>query len=190
MAESTHDTIDDDIRVANLVGSGDFGTEIDLGALASDIDLPEARHEEGMGSLFLRFEEGGGLVILYRSGKYIVRGGKSYETLYGTNQQVINLLTDFGIVDESVDPDFEVRNIVCVVDSGREINLQALIVLIGLENAELEPEQFPGLVYRPEEFNCIFLIFSSGKIVVTGSSDEAEIVDAVESVLETIHSLD
>ncbi|MFB6186318.1 MAG: transcription factor, partial [Halobacteriaceae archaeon] len=124
------------------------------------------------------------------SGKYIVRGGKSYETLYGTNQQVVDLLTDFGIVEESVDPGFEVRNIVCVVDSGRDINLQALIVLVGLENAELEPEQFPGLVYRPEEFNCIFLIFSSGKIVVTGSSNEDEIVEAVDSMLERIESLD
>jgi len=48
------------------------------------------------------------------------------------------------------------------------LNLNALAIGFGLENTEYEPEQFPGLIYRPTGLNCVFLIFGSGRIVITG----------------------
>lgn len=73
------------------------------------------------------------------------------------------------------DPDFDVRNLVCVCDVGKEIDLNRLMVEIGLENAEFEPEQFPGLVFHPPDYDCVALVFSSGKIVVTGLKERQEI---------------
>jgi transcription initiation factor TFIID TATA-box-binding protein len=44
-----------------------------------------------------------------------------------------------------------------------------LAVHLGLENIEYEPEQFPGLIYRPSEIDTVNLIFSSGKTIISGT---------------------
>jgi transcription initiation factor TFIID TATA-box-binding protein len=163
----------DDIEIVNVVGSGDFRRELDLQALAADLDLPEAQYNAEMNGLLIRFVQDGPLTILYTSGKYIVRGGSEREDLHQTNEQLLSTLAELGISYE--DPAFDVRNLVCVCDIGKEIDLNHLMVEIGLENAELEPEQFPGLVFHPPEYDCVALVFSSGKIVVTGLKDQQNI---------------
>jgi transcription initiation factor TFIID TATA-box-binding protein len=47
-------------------------------------------------------------------------------------------------------------------------------VALGLENIEYEPEQFPGLVYRIKVPKVVVLIFSSGKLVITGGKSQEE----------------
>ncbi|GAA1315185.1 TATA-box-binding protein [Streptomyces sanglieri] len=163
----------DDIEIVNVVGSGDFRREFDLQALAADLDLPEAQYNADMNGLLIRFVQDGALIILYTSGKYILRGGNKRENLHQANEQLLSTLTELGVSYE--EPAFDVRNLVCVCDVGREIDLNRLMIEIGLENAEFEPEQFPGLVFHPPEYDCVALVFSSGKIVVTGLKETQEI---------------
>jgi transcription initiation factor TFIID TATA-box-binding protein len=163
----------DDIEIVNVVGSGNFQRELDLQALAADLDLPEAQYNADMNALLIRFIQDGPLIILYTSGKYIVRGGSEHENLHQANEQLLSALAELGVSYE--DPDFDVRNLVCVCDVGKEIDLNRLMVEIGLENAEFEPEQFPGLVFHPPDYDCVALVFSSGKIVVTGLKERQEI---------------
>jgi len=172
----------DDIEIVNVVGSGDFHRELDLQALAADLDLPEAQYNADMNALLIRFVENGPLIILYTSGKYIVRGGSERENLYHANEQLQSALTTLGISYEN--PAFDVRNLVCVCDVGKEVDLNRLMVEIGLENAEFEPEQFPGLVFHPPEYDCVALVFSSGKIVVTGLNDQEKIEELYSELKE------
>jgi hypothetical protein len=44
-------------------------------------------------------------------------------------------------------------------------------VTLGLDQAEYEPEQHPALIYRPEDPAVVVLVFSSGKLVITGMTD-------------------
>lgn len=166
------------LEVVNVVGSGDLDRELDLKQVTQDADVYEANYEEGTGSVFLKINEDSGLVILYRSGKYIVRGGKEFEKLYRTNEEFIEKLTELGILEESYDSSFEINNLVFVGDLGHTVGLEALVIRLGLENAEFEPEQFPGLVYRPDNFNCVLLVFGSGKVSITGSDDIEEAIEA------------
>ena len=48
------------------------------------------------------------------------------------------------------------------------LNLNTIVIAFGMENVEYEPEVFPGLVYRLESPKVVVLIFSSGKLVITG----------------------
>jgi transcription initiation factor TFIID TATA-box-binding protein len=166
------------LDVVNIVGSGDINRELDLEQVARDADIYEANYKHGAGSAFLKITEGSGLVILYRSGKYIVRGGKEFEKLYRTNDEFLILLRNLGVVEESHKPSFEINNLVFVGDLNQVIDLKTLVIHLGLKNAEFEPEQFPGLVYRPEEFDCILLVFGTGKVSITGSDDIDEAEEA------------
>ena len=46
-----------------------------------------------------------------------------------------------------------------------------------------EPDQFPGAIYRMEEPKCVFLIFSTGKLVCVGTTREADVYKAVENIV-------
>ena len=54
--------------------------------------------------------------------------------------------------------DVKVENVVAFTSLGKDIPL--LKVINSIENAEYEPEQFPGLVYRIKEPRAAALIFS------------------------------
>nr|WP_231736949.1 TATA-box-binding protein C [Halobacterium sp. CBA1126] len=177
------------LEVVNIVGSGDLGLELDLAQVTKDVDVHEAKYEEGTGSAFLKVEEDSGLVILYRSGKYIVRGGKEFEKLYRTNEEFLEVIRELGIIEDTLAPSFRINNLVFVGTLGYTVELDALVVQLGLENAEFEPEQFPGLVYRPDEFDCVLLVFGSGKVIITGSDDIDEAVEAYESLKQEIDKI-
>lgn len=177
------------LEVVNVVGSGDLERELDLEQVIQDTDVYEANYEEGMGSVFLKVKEDSGLVILYRSGKYIVRGGKKFDKLHRTNEEFLEVLNDLGIIENSFKPSFRINNLVFVGDLGHTVELETLVIRLGLENAEFEPEQFPGLVYRPDEFDCVLLVFGSGKVSITGSDNIDEAVEAfrfLEGVVDEI----
>ncbi|MFC7188272.1 transcription factor [Halorubrum yunnanense] len=177
------------LDVVNIVGSGDLGVEIELEQVAQDVDAFEMNYQEETGSVFMKFTEDTGLIILYRTGKYIVRGGNNFEKLNRTNKEFIERFTDLGILEESYDPAFEINNLVFVGDIGHTVELEALFIELGFENAEFEPEQFAGLVYRPNDYNCVLLVFGSGKVVITGSDDENEAIDVFHFLKQKSHSL-
>jgi transcription initiation factor TFIID TATA-box-binding protein len=61
------------------------------------------------------------------------------------------------------------------VDIGKYINLNKVVITLNLENIEYEPEQFPGLVYRIRDPKIVALLFSSGKIILTGGKNMEDI---------------
>jgi transcription initiation factor TFIID TATA-box-binding protein len=164
-----------DIEIVNIAASGDLGREIDIQRLVEDIEIPVANYDPDFNASFLRFdEEASELVILYTSGKYILRGGDSYDSMETLHNRFVELLGDVGIDVDDVQ--YEIKNVVCVADLERNVDLNQLAILLGMEAVEYEPEQFPGLVYRPTDSPCVLLIFSTGKVVVTGgrSKEDAE----------------
>jgi transcription initiation factor TFIID TATA-box-binding protein len=92
-------------------------------------------------------------------------------------------LSGAGIVSKDDLEWFKIQNLVCKTVLGGDLNLNTLAIGLGLEHTEYEPEQFPGLIYRNPNFECVALIFSTGKAVITGSSDLGE-AEAVASFLE------
>ncbi len=63
-----------------------------------------------------------------------------------------------------------------------DLNLNAVALGLGLENIEYEPEQFPGLVYRIKQPKVVVLIFSSGKLVITGGKSPEDCVEGARIV--------
>jgi len=63
---------------------------------------------------------------------------------------------------------------------------------IALENSTYEPEVFPAIIYKPEDtedlitFKPSYLIFKSGKIIITGAKSEQDIYLAVDIVVKKL----
>jgi hypothetical protein len=77
---------------------------------------------------------------------------------------------------------FEHKTSDLLANIDREVNLEALIISIELERAEYEPEQFPGLVFRPGVVDATLLVFFTGKIIIDGTSDSEEALRGVPQV--------
>jgi len=73
-----------------------------------------------------------------------------------------------------------IENVVASATISEELNIEALSML--LDEAEYEPKQFPGLIYRLKEPKVATLIFRSGKVVCTG----AKSIDSARKAFELL----
>ncbi len=60
-----------------------------------------------------------------------------------------------------------IENVVASASIAEELNIKDITNV--LDEAEYEPEQFPGVIYRLKEPKVAILIFRSGKVVCTGA---------------------
>lgn len=171
------------IDVKNIVAKLDLGIELDLSYLVTTV--PNSSYEpERYPSLIFR-PQGLSTVLVTRSGILLFTGGDSIDNLRDTYRRVSEELKEVGVDDTKDTGEIELVNVVSTSEVGSDVDLNYLSISLGLENTEYEPEQFPGLVYRIEE-GPVVLIFSSGKIVVTGGKSTPEIIDAVETIRKLI----
>lgn len=168
------------LDVVNVVGSGCLVQELDLSAAADDLGTIAEFDPEKYPGMYVRLSDEAPLVTVYRTGKFIVSGAESEKELNSTKDRFIHLLSEKDIINKHGLDWFNTQNLVCTTELSKEFDLNALAIELGFENTEYEPEQFPGLVYRYPDLDCVILIFSTGKAVITGSSDYNEV--------ETAHS--
>ncbi|MDL0125899.1 TATA-box-binding protein [Halobacterium salinarum] len=171
------------IAVKNIVAKLDLDVEFELSYLASKI--PNSSYEpEQYPSLVFR-PPGLSTVLVTRTGKLLFTGGDSTESLRDTYRRISDELEKIGVDDVGRVDEIEIVNVVSTFELDSGLDLNYLSIALGLENIEYEPEQFPGLVYRIED-GPVVLIFSSGKVVVTGAESTSEILDAVSTTRELI----
>lgn len=160
------------VVIVNVVASGSLGIELDLERLASDVGEPIGKYKpEKYPGMYIRLNEDAPLITLYRTGKYIITGSDSEEESYSTRDNFLNLLTEIGVLEKPNDEWYSIQNYVCTGEIGELQDLNALAISLGLGETEYEPEQFPGLIYRPNSWDCVVLIFASGRVVLTGAND-------------------
>lgn len=117
--------------------------------------------------------------LIFRSGRMVVTGAKSTSDLIKAVKKIVRVLLKHNVQITSR-PRIQIQNIVASVSLGAEVLLEKVAFL--LENTMYEPEQFPGLIYRMEDPHVVLLIFSSGKMVVTGAKSEDEVFLAVRLI--------
>lgn len=164
-----------DTKITNCVVSCDTHSKFVLEQLAAK--LPDAEYApESFPGLVYRVSEPKASVLVFSTGKMICSGTKSLEQ---AKQAVKAALVNFRAIGMEISDrlNTEVVNIVASSDLGSPIELNN--VIFNLDNCEYEPEQFPGVVHRIDTPKTVFLIFSSGKIVITGAKSVKHLEDAI-----------
>ncbi|NLV13235.1 TATA-box-binding protein [Haloarcula argentinensis] len=177
------------VEVVNVVGSGFLRREFDLSVVAEDLGSVAEFDPEKYPAIYIRFSDDDPLITVYRTGKFIITGAGSIGELHEMKEELMNCMSSTGIVSEDDLEWFKVQNLVCTTVLGADLNLSALAIGLGLEQTEYEPEQFPGLIYRNPDFECVVLIFSTGKAVITGSSDFDDVEAVADYLKQELSSL-
>lgn len=174
------------LTVENVVASADIGQELDLDTLCGDLPGAEYNAERFPGLIF-RVNDPKAAALIFRSGKLVCTGAKGVNEVEQAIDTVFEAIEDLSIPTNSPEP--AIQNIVSGADIGTGLNLNALAIGLGLEHVEYEPEQFPGLVYRPENADVVILLFGSGKTVITGARSLAHANEGLEIVKSDLDEL-
>jgi len=183
MVEKTYDSL----KIENIVASGAIAESIDLDLVSEKIKNCELNTKRFPGAVY-RIEDPKIASLIFSSGKIVLTGIRRKPDLKKGLDVIIKSLNEVGVktLDE---PEVAITNIVCSYDIGKYINLNKVVITLNLENIEYEPEQFPGLVYRIKDPKIVALLFSSGKIILTGGKNLKDIkrgLDFLEQKLESI----
>jgi transcription initiation factor TFIID TATA-box-binding protein len=164
-----------DIKIENVVAFTSLNVSISLNKLVNKVENTEYEPEQFPGLVY-RPTNPRAAALIFSSGKIVCTGTKSIEKAKEAMKKVVEKIKESG-VDVPSKYHIEVENIVASAKIEADLNLED--IAFSLENAEYEPEQFPGLVYRISDPRVAFLLFSSGKIICTGAHNIDDIHKAL-----------
>ncbi len=120
-------------------------------------------------------------IAFYKSGKFLITT-KNPEKIPLIAEQVLKLLIGIGL-DLKI-REINIHNVVIQDTVSLNTSLETLIANLNPRKAEFEPEQFPALVYK--DWGVSFLLFSTGKVIVTGLKDVSDAEGMIERFKEVI----
>tara|TARA_R110000824_G_scaffold5793_7_gene26648 strand:+ start:2477 stop:3037 length:561 start_codon:yes stop_codon:yes gene_type:complete len=168
------------VKVVNLVASTRYIDTLDVNEVAECLGI-DYEQEQFPGMVY-RSVDPKVCILLFRSGKAVATGAQNIEDIEVAFNRLRTDLDSNGFkLWDDKDCDVSVHNMVVTCDVSdvlgtTKLNLTNLMITLPFAKTEYEPEQFPGLIYRIDDPKVVFLIFSSGRCVITGSKsmDEAE----------------
>jgi transcription initiation factor TFIID TATA-box-binding protein len=175
------------LKIENIVASGIIAESIDLVEFSNKVENCELNKKRFPGAVY-RIADPKIAALIFSSGKVVLTGIRNNKALTDGLAIIIKSLKEAGIKPLK-EPKVAITNMVCSYDLGRYINLNKIVITLNVENIEYEPEQFPGLVYRIKDPRIVVLIFSSGKIILTGGRNIEDVkrgLDVLEQKLESV----
>ncbi len=176
-------------RIENIVAYANLNTDIDLFNLALSMENVEYEPEQFPGAI-LRVNNPKATLLIFKNGKVICTGTRTEkdvrEAIKRAVEEIRKAMPELKLPDPDKVP-FEIENIVASASLDVDVDLYALAE--ALENAEYEPEQFPGVIIHigENDGNPTILLFKNGKLICAGAKSEKEIEEAIaklEKMLE------
>jgi|APSaa5957512622_1039677.scaffolds.fasta_scaffold36999_2 transcription initiation factor TFIID TATA-box-binding protein len=168
--------------IVNIVATSDLKQEVDIQKIA---DLPDTIHDSEIFSgkvTYLKTPKMFGKVTIFPSGKLISIGTKSHEQAQSDLSHVGEILTASEFI-KPIKLVAETRNIVALASMDVNFTLEIVSNVIG---AMYEPEQFPGAVVKLQNPKATCLIFQSGKVIITGINNIADVEQAHSKIKQIL----
>ncbi len=170
------------VKIENIVATVSLSQQLDLFAIERNIPNVEYNPEQFPGLVY-RLESPKVTALIFKSGKMVVTGAKSTSELIKAVKTIIRNLRRHGIQIMGR-PRVQIQNIVASANLHICVDLERAALL--LPNSMYEPEQFPGLIYRMDSPKVVLLVFSSGRMVITGAKKEENVFEAVNKIRELL----
>jgi transcription initiation factor TFIID TATA-box-binding protein len=186
--------------IQNLVSTAKLNCDLRL----REISLQEQNTQynpKRFSGLILRMHNPLATSLIFSNGKIIVLGAKTEEDSKKACDKIGKIIKSLNYPVKLTN--FKIQNIVGSCDVRFQINLYKLNSKIKehvkSSRVAFEPEIFPGLIYRlipnksqnnennEKSPNIAFLIFNSGKIVITGGKNRNQIYEAFNKVYPLLY---
>jgi transcription initiation factor TFIID TATA-box-binding protein len=171
-------------NLQNIVATFSLGTIVDLPKIALVARNAEYNPKR-FAALIMRIREPKTTALIFANGKVVVTGAKCKANSRVACRKFARVVQKIGYNAKFMD--FKIRNVVASVDMHFPVNVAAMS-LDGEHGkyASYEPEIFPGLVYRMPMPPVAVLVFTTGKIVITGAKCEADVFAAKDNIVPVV----
>jgi transcription initiation factor TFIID TATA-box-binding protein len=174
------------IKIENIVANAKISEDINIQDLVEKIPELIYNPDDFKGATF-KLDYPKTAVLILPSGKVICTGATKMEEVEQSIRRLTEKIVNVGI-NVNTNPSIETQNIVASTDLNKELDLSFISKSLMLKNVNYEPEQFPGLIYNLDDIGVIVLVFSSGKIISTGSKSLDDASKAIEMMKEKLSS--
>ena len=170
-------------RVVNIVACVDYGTPLDLYKIATHLRNAEYNPKR-FPAVTLRIQEPKATGLTFKNGKVNIVGCKTEDESYLAARKFGRIFKNLGFKVRM--KSFSIANIVATMDCKFPIHLESLASSRNKVFCTYNPEVFSGLIYRVnQKQKSTFLIFVSGKIIVTGTKT----IEAIKSAANFIYPI-
>ena len=165
-------------KVVNVVSTFQLNVELDLHKIVQKARNAEYNPKRFAGAI-MRISSPKSTALIFKTGKIVCTGTSSVEESkiaakkYARNIKKIGYAVKFS--------NFKIQNIVGSCDVKFHIRLSEILTG-NPQLCQYEPEVFPGLVYRLPDPKVTLLIFSTGKLVLTGAKEEGQLEKAYRKI--------
>jgi transcription initiation factor TFIID TATA-box-binding protein len=177
------------LKIENIVAAGTIADAIDLEFIANNIKDCTFTKKKFPGAVY-HMQDPKSAALIFASGRVVLTGLHRADDIEIALHNLTKKFRDAGItcIDNA---NCAVTNIVCTYNIGFPLNLVRIVAsLMDHERVEYEPEAFPGLVCRISEPKVVFLLFSSGKIVITGGKNMDDVRTGLNVLMEKLSVVD
>lgn len=177
--EETKDIIIPRFELQNVVATFNLGVDyLDLRSISLRKPFVEYNPQK-FAAATLRIRYPRTTALAFASGNMVCTGAKTEIESRLASRKYVRLLQKHGIPVSF--RDFKIQNIVASAEMPHTLKLLELSRMYG-PYVSYEPDLFPGLVFRTTAPKLVFLLFRSGKIVITGAKNREEIAKTFTSL--------
>lgn len=152
------------MKISNIVATVTLKERLDLAYLHKKIK--GTIRDPKVHWLKYRIPKNNSYIAFYQSGKFLITA-KSIEQVDENVEYILSVLDKIGI--SSTDWKLKIHNLVVVDSIELGCTIEQLVPNMDVKKAFFEPELFPALNYK--DWGLSFLVFSSGKVVITGAKN-------------------
>jgi len=164
-------------EIVNIVATADLRQQVELTEIAKIRYTIYDQEIYGGRVAYLKTPAMHGKTTIFPSGKLISVGTNTREQAQHDLQETVDTLSQANLI-KPMSVTANVRNIVALLTLPNPIPLERLEG----PNSIYVPEQFPAAVVKSNEPKATYLIFNSGKIIISGVKTEEELEKAAEAV--------
>jgi transcription initiation factor TFIID TATA-box-binding protein len=161
-------------EIQNVVATVNLDCRLDLNLISQQARNVEYNRKK-FHAVIMRIREPRTTTLVFASGRLVVTGAKSQDLARLAARRHARALQKCGF--QTKFRDFKVQNFVTSVSCGFHIRLEG-IQRQYWQSAKYEPELFPGLVYAMVRPQVKCLVFTSGKVVLTGAKTQDDVYEA------------
>jgi transcription initiation factor TFIID TATA-box-binding protein len=167
-------------RIVNIVACVNYGTELDLVRIATHARNAEYNPKR-FPAVTLRIDSPKATGLTFKTGIMNIVGCRTEDATYLAARKFGRILKKLGFSVQL--KTFSIVNIVATMDCRFPIHLESLAASSHKVFTQYNPEIFAGLIYRvAKKPECTFLVFVSGKLVVTGAKSLEVITSAANYI--------
>ena len=207
--EQTKNVISKDLKIGNenkitpiiqnIVSTVELNCNLNLNEIALQLKNTYYNPKRFTG-LIMRIKEPKTTALIFPNGNLVCLGAKNEEVSKKACRTFAKMIKSLNYpISNKNKMNFKIRNIVSSSNVNFKIPLMKLYIHMKKKKYRVtyEPECFPGLIYRldakekikdnnEKKLNIVFLIFSSGKMVITGAKSCNQIYDSFDEVFQLL----